>query len=77
MMANGVFTVFARYVTHIHIMQPGIRTDLRSDLRDGATKWNSYRGVWEIEYTPPAGWTGELPDAQADNLIALGLAEAL
>jgi len=25
----------------------------------------------------PAGWTGDLPDAQAENLIALGLAEAL
>ena len=36
----------------------GIKTELSSDNRDSDTRWNSYRGVWEIEYTTPTGWTG-------------------
>ncbi|RQV95493.1 hypothetical protein EH220_06260, partial [bacterium] len=36
----------------------GIKTELLSDHRDGKTRWNSFRGVWEIEYPLPAGWNG-------------------
>ena len=33
------------------IYRSGIKTELLSNKRDSVTRWNVYRGVYEIEYT--------------------------